>query len=417
MKRTLKLSKWIFAVIIISLFTLSIPTLAKAAYNNDDYNITNLRQANAYDDTVFIRWDSKGFYRFDVWFSTTQDGTYTKLNAERTNATGWFIEDLKPGKSYYVKIQGYVYGDTYTITTKPLEVVTQPELVSSIKQTAGTTSKISISWTSSNGATGYYVYKYNKDRSKLLASKIVTGTKTTISASAGKIYSINVVPFRDSKSKYRAMNTYKYDYISIGVYSAPGKATNVADSVAYNRLQYSFSWTPCKTDYSSRHSGLKWKVEIYSLNGKKLGTASTSDIYCDVKSNKMREYLSKNGYKVRVRASYLHDNMLLTGQWSDFKVVIPAANVSNSFYKIKGTTYKVKWDPIKNASYYYIYVNRNNGKGKWNSLKLNNKQTSYVIKNIKKGQTVKAYVVPVVKVNGKYVKGTMNDLAVTTLIK
>ena len=48
---------------------------------------------------------------------------------------------------------------------------------------------------------------------------------------------------------------------------------------------------------------------------------------------------------------------------------------------------------------------------------MSNKQTSFVLNNIKKGQIIKVCVLPVVKVNGKDVKGLKNSGYTTTYYK
>ena len=417
MKKAIKLTRGIFTLLIMALIALCISTPATAADNDDTYSITNLRQIGSSEDSFAIRWDSKGFKYFDVFFSTSIDGPYIKLTDNSTRLNMWpvYNRDLKPGTSYYIKVQGSTYDRSTVMTTEPFEVVTDPVMVGSIKQTSGTTKKVSISWTPVTGATGYTVYRYNKDKTKLLDTKAVSGTNITLSTSAGKAYAIEAVPFRESKSKFRAMNTDKSDYPLVYAYSAPGKATNVAKTVSYNSLQYQFGWTEYKNEYKG---GITWKVEIYSLKGKKLATISERYRACDVKSKKLQNQLAKYGFKVRVRASCLHNNLLLNGEWTDFKTVVPAAKLTtSSYYKIKKSTFKITWKPVKNASCYYLCVNRNNGKGKWTSTRIKKNQTSYVIRNIKKGQKVQAYVVPVVKVNGKNVRGTKNNYSVTTLTR
>lgn len=421
MKRTLKLSKWIFAVLTICMLALHASTAATAANYSDNYAITNLRQVGSFDDGFTIMWDNKGFYRFDVWFSTTQNGTYKKLNSERTNSTFWAVTDLKPGKSYYIKIQGYDHDGVYTKTTKPLEVATYPDPDITVKQTAGTTKKITFSWTPASGATGYLVSKYSitvngkKETRKLQGTKAVAGTKLTVSAAPGQEYYIQVVPFRTSSSKFRAICRYETNYSSLTIFAAPGKATNLAKSIYYDSDSMSFKWDYCKTDVWS--SCYTWKIEIYSLKGKKLGTVSSKDPECNVKSKKIRDEITKYGFKFRVRASFVWDNCLLNGEWSDVKTVIPAAKMPKYFRYVSGTSYKFTWGKVPGATCYYIYVNRNNGQGKWTYKKVSNKQTSFVLNNIKKGQIIKVCVLPVVKVNGKDVKGLKNSGYTTTYYK
>ena len=65
-----------------------------------------------------VKWNNvSGETGYQVWYSTSKDGTYTRYGNAKANATSLTMSGLKSGRTYYVKIRtytktgsGYVYG-------------------------------------------------------------------------------------------------------------------------------------------------------------------------------------------------------------------------------------------------------------------------------------------------------------------
>ena len=167
-ERTFKKSLFVLEVMAVMVFAMTITASAASA-------VTGLKQTDAYTTSVEVKWTANLNEYYRVMVSQDRNKNYTK--AGTTSNGKYYVSGLQAGRTYYVKVQTINYnGSDVYAETAPLQVVTKPESVeySSIKQTAGTRSSITMTWKKVAGATGYIV---TKDGGK---SKSVTGTKATI---------------------------------------------------------------------------------------------------------------------------------------------------------------------------------------------------------------------------------------------
>lgn len=391
-ERTFKKSLFVLAVMAVMVFAMTITASAASA-------VTGLKQTDAYTTSVEVKWTANLNEYYRVMVSQDRNKNYTK--AGTTSNGKYYVSGLQAGRTYYVKVQTINYnGSDVYAETAPLQVVTKPESVeySSIKQTAGTRSSITMTWKKVAGATGYIV---TKDGGK---SKSVTGTKATISASAGKRYSAKIEAYRKSESGYIAKSSSVSKY---SLYASPASPISFADA-----KQGNLTWYPTK----SPNVTLRWKtntnyyypdgyqLQIYTVDGKKklasiTGITSTSRT---ITSSKVCKAIKNKGFKVRIRAYKKNDKAVCYGSWSGFKTIIPEAAVKLSIHT--SSSAKVTWPKIANAKKYVIYISRDTGSkdsGHWTKKTLSAGTTSYVVTGLKKFQDFAVYVIPVVKVNGK----------------
>ena len=386
-ERTFKKSLFVLAVMAVMVFAMTITASAASA-------VTGLKQTGASTTSVEVKWTANlnEYYRVMV----SQDRNNNYIMAGTTSSGKCIVSGLQAGRTYYVKVQTIKDDDVYAT----VQVVTKPESVeySSIKQTAGTRSSITMTWKKVAGATGYIV---TKDGGK---SKSVTGTKATISASAGKRYSAKIEAYRKSESGYIAKSSSVSKY---SLYASPASPISFADA-----KQGNLTWYPTK----SPNVTLRWKtntnyyypdgyqLQIYTVDGKKklasiTGITSTSRT---ITSSKVCKAIKNKGFKVRIRAYKKNDKAVCYGSWSGFKTIIPEAAVKLSIHT--SSSAKVTWPKIANAKKYVIYISRDTGSkdsGHWTKKTLSAGTTSYVVTGLKKFQDFAVYVIPVVKVNGK----------------
>ena len=386
-ERKFKKSLFVLAVMAVMVFAMTITASAASA-------VTGLKQTDAYTTSVEVKWTANLNEYYRVMVSQDRNNNYIK--AGTTSSGKCIVSGLQAGRTYYVKVQTIKDDDVYAT----VQVVTKPESVeySSIKQTAGTRSSITMTWKKVAGATGYIV---TKDGGK---SKSVTGTKATISASAGKRYSAKIEAYRKSESGYIAKSSSVSKY---SLYASPASPISFADA-----KQGNLTWYPTK----SSNVTLRWKtntnyyypdgyqLQIYTVDGKKklasiTGITSTSRT---ITSSKVCKAIKNKGFKVRIRAYKKNDKAVCYGSWSGFKTIIPEAAVKLSIHT--SSSAKVTWPKVANAKKYVIYISRDTGSkdsGHWTKKTLSAGTTSYVVTGLKKFQDFAVYVIPVVKVNGK----------------
>ncbi len=139
--------------------------------------------------------DGSEFYSYD---KTTKK--YTKLGEGSTSIT---LENLKPGKTYYIVARRYSETDTkrvYSLKSDMITVTMPPEKVSGITTTQ-TDSTITINWKASENADGYRVFMANRYG---LYEKVATTTKLTYTVKdleAAKIKWFAVRPYTKTEDE------------------------------------------------------------------------------------------------------------------------------------------------------------------------------------------------------------------------
>ncbi len=392
----------------IFLLFFAVLVLANGKEANAASTVTNLKQTDDYTTSVDISFtgvsDAVGYY---VYYST-DNSTYKRVNGASSSDSypdeygeTAYIYNLSAGKKYYIKVSpAYKKGSySYEEGTKSsaLQVVTTPNNVSGLKQTAATKSSATISWSSVSGVTGYYVRDYRDKKIKTVSS-----AKAKISMDSGSSDSYYVSAYLKSSAGYVAEGNQK----SIYAYSAPGKPSKVA-SISEDNLSWNLSnnkvtvWWDKNANDENYPTG--YQVQIYTLNGKtKLKTYNPEDSYKSFKLSKVKN----KGFKIRVRAYTKVSGKKYYGPWTSKKAIVPLARV-RSFDQKGKTSATVKWKKVKNATKYTIYVCKNLDVKypKWKKVaSVSKKKTSYTIKKLKKGRSVGVYVVPTVKAGSKKYK-------------
>lgn len=408
-KMTMKRAILFLAVVSVMIFGMSIT--ASAA-------VTDVKQTAGTSGSVTVTWNKgDGEYYYKLYYSTSENGEYvsgTKSDFYNYTNTG-SIANLKAGTIYYVKVASYKKNDDklYEMSA-PIQVVTAPESVksSSFMQTAGNTSSITVTWAKSAGTTGYIVTKRIGQSNK--GSKVVSTNKTTLSTSTGKMYTVAVVAYKKApKTGFVAKSDESQ---GVGMKSSPSTPLSFAIN-AKNKPNY-YSWTntnlnPYPILYWDNNSKDDFQpdgyhIEIYTVDGKKkIKTFRATSRSITINSVSCYKLIKNKGFKTRIRAFVKNGSAVCFSKWSTMRTIIPQAAITIT--SATSNSVKIKWPKVANAVKYKVYVSRDSGftdSGHWGMKEVSASATSYTIKGLKKGQEYAVYVIPVVKINGKYYSAT-----------
>ncbi len=397
-ERTFKKTLLFLAIMSVMIFAMSITASAAA---------TNIKQTDSSKTSVSISWDGTNISDgYKVYWSKTENGTYSEVSSYVSTSKTKYISGFNAGTTYYIKVASYANGKNYYAMSAPVQVVTTPESVdySTIKQTAGTSRSVTVAWGKSAGATGYLVSKDNG------ASTAIAKNSITISAKPGQKYSLNITAFKKAPKTGYVATAYKTTRSSFR--SAPSTPMYYADG-ARGYLDWkptnktksypTMSWKANPNDYLSPDG---YQIEVYTVDGKKkISTATVKTRSVSITSAKNNALIRNRGFRTRIRAYIKVDNAVCYSNWSAIRVIVPQAAT-----KITATSHssvRVTWPKVANATKYIIYVSRDvksNGSGHWTNATLSASTTSFNIKGLTKFKDFGVYVIPVVKIGGKYYK-------------
>lgn len=368
------MKKKLSTLFLIAVFTLLFTSTAFAATK-----VTNVKQIDASETSVKISFDSiLGINRYCIDLS--EDGSTWKTVDEYASNTGETVYSLNPGKTYYARV--YARDDLSTCSDV-IQVVTAPNSVNSVKQTAATTSSITLVWDKSAGATHYAVVtRMNGEENDLAIIASNTCTIKGINNDVDYPASIYIYPIRYSKT-FGARSTYGKCIYSYNVKLLPDKITNlrIDDYYSYsNKVSYAF-------DKEVHADG--YEYVLYNYKGKKLKSGKTTYYSYNTLSNvKVGSF-----YRLKVRAYTNINGRAVYGEWSD---TISFAHQTKVNIKRSGRNLKFSWKKIKGVKDYTIYVSTKQKSGY--KKVATTKKTSYTLKKFKKKKlsTKKKYYVYVV---------------------
>lgn len=358
--------------------------------------VTGLKQTDANTSSVDIQWDADitPDCRYEVWMSTTgQEGSFILKEDSCYNAKK-LIDGLTAGKTYYVKVRAFtstgygtnevkMYADNYSAV---IPVVTKPNEAKNVKQTAATTSSVTLNWDKVEGATGYYIYNESGSNKKLIAD-VATNTATIKGLKATGSYTFVVYSYRKAGS-YAAVNTWGTSIYNSSIKLIPSKVSArkiVADYYWSSIKEINIKWNP-----TTRAEG--YQVCAYNYNSSKpVFTKTVSYENCTI------EKMVKNKFfKVKIRAYTVVNGVKKYGAWSDFKYIAQQPDIISMKQVGRKKQIKVRWDTVKGATGYTVYASTKQKSG-YKKI-TTTKKTSFTLSKIgktslKKNRTYYVYVV------------------------
>lgn len=187
-------------------------------------------------NSLKITWKKvSGVSGYVVYRSDSKNGKYTKI-ATVKSGTSYTDKKRSCGKTYYYKVQGYrtvskknYYGNNSGVKSG----YTVPNKINFNSQTSYASTKTVLKWNKSTGATGYEIWRSNKEKSGYTLLKTITKSDTTKytdqKLSSKQVYYYKIRPYRtvNNKKVYGSFSSvYKKYAVSERIQSIT-KYTNV----------------------------------------------------------------------------------------------------------------------------------------------------------------------------------------------
>lgn len=386
MMKTMKKSmKCLIAVFVMAMAFIVTGITSEAA-------VSGLNQS--YDSTTSVRvqWSAVSGYKY-YGYQIASDASFKNIIKQNyTTGTSASMSGLQQGSTYYVRIGcGTTYKNCYANWSSALQVVTTPGALSDVKFVSATDNSATIQY-SAPGANIYYIYEGYTNQ--LVAATTSTSYTIKMSNSSSNYY--KVIAARRSASGYNAETTTKTKTVNLltskistknfglnGVLSATNKLSVVA----------LFSGSGFEVQLvnagGSKYSNSTSATKSYSYNG-------TTTSYMTYKQNKFLKY--------RVRAFVDTDNGRKYGQWSDYRAFCEM----NVKYTRGSKKINFKWSKINGTGKIRTQVStkKSSGYKTFKTLKGSTKKVTinkYGKASLKKNKNYYFKIVPLVKINGKYV--------------
>ena len=160
--------------------------------------ITSVKTGSVTNNSVTISWNKvSGAAGYWVYKYDTAKKTWVRIKA--VTGTSYTYTGLSSGTSYKFTVKPYKTINGVTVTSfgfKTLTAITKlPTITPGVTEV--TNNSVTISWNKINGATGYWVYRYDTVKKTWVRIKAVTGTSYTYTGlSAGTSYKFTVKPYR-----------------------------------------------------------------------------------------------------------------------------------------------------------------------------------------------------------------------------
>ncbi len=171
-----------------------------------------LKVASTKSGTASFTWNNvSGETGYQIWYSTKEYGTYTKISNYKANAVSASKSGLTGGKTYYFKIRSYkstTDGYVYSRYSSPVEVkiatATGPA-TPVLKVTSTKAGTASFTWNDVSGETGYQIWYSTSENGGY--TKISNYKANTVSASesglkGGSTYYFKIRAYKKTDDGY-----------------------------------------------------------------------------------------------------------------------------------------------------------------------------------------------------------------------
>ena len=395
-----KLKKSLAAILIALVLTIAVALSVSAA---DVGRVTGLKASAVTNNSVALTWNkisAADGYRIQY---RENNGTWITLS-DTLQTNSYVVKNLKLGSSYTFRVNAY---DLVEVKVPILGVIssekdhanysTEVSVSNSIGKVTGlkvdwyTATKIKLSWTKVNGATGYLLQKKIDGKWK----NVKTTTSTTYTVTGLKVNS--TTPFR--VKAYATSNGSKvYGSVSSTVNGTTGvpKMKDFKVTVA-STSSIKLSWTKVSLTgyqiYRKVGSG-DWK-KIKTIEKNTTVTFTNKDLKLGTK------------YQYKIRGYYKTDSKTYYGAFSEVKSATPTlpkvvGTELNSFLTKNHAV--ITWDKVSGAKGYQVY-DYTSGKGVKVATVTANKATVSIEDNKINKFKIRAYA----NLSGSTVTGAYSD--------
>lgn len=304
--------------------------------------ITSLTQAYNNMNSITVRFGhltNVTGYQFAIYDPATD--TYTTKGTVSNSSSSYTFSSLKAGTGYQLCVRAYNTASgmtTYGEWSDPLKAATTIASPSDVKATI-TPSKVTLSWTGSTGAEGYYVYRRTNSTYVKVASSTSTSVSFTDTATGSRTYAV---------AAYYPANDKTYT----SAYSTPCLINGTIPA------------TP-NFNYSAASNGtatLKWSAvpdvtgyRIYMYNSATGTYVSAKTVNAKNTSCKITGITGTTA-KFKIKAFRREDNGTVWGNASAIKTVRFSVNAPDYIYftSVPGSV-TAKWNTVAGADSYTVY--------------------------------------------------------------
>ena len=352
-------------------------------------------RASSENGTVTLSWNAvPGATGYEIRQYDPASDTWTKI-ASITD-TKYVVSDLTVDNEYKFKVATYAVIDNSKMFgeySNEVSSVVQPVLpVMSAVTAKNTKSYVKLSWKAVDGATEYYIYRYNETKKVYDYIGMTKGLSfSDKNVSAGSEYSYKVrASFIRNNTKYPGPLSKE---VKIVFNVTIGKISKLTLASKSNYVKVSWSKVSGATEYL-----------VYRYNSK----TKTYDYIGKSKKTYYNDKKVKNGskYYYKVKASYVKDGKTYYGDLSDKKSIKYSSTLGKTT-KITATattnSIKLTWKKVTSAVGYTIY-RYDSSKKKYVKIG-STKKLSYTNKKLKSGKKYTYMVKAYTKINGVVYRG------------
>ena len=138
---------------------------------------------------VQLKWGAvDGATGYEIWRSTSKNGSYTKLNTVTT--TSYKNLSVSAGQSYYYKVRAICKNsDATSVCSVPVYITVDLARPSVTASNIADSGKVQLKWNAVDGATGYEIWRSTSKNGSYTKLNTVTSTSyKNLSVSAGQSY-------------------------------------------------------------------------------------------------------------------------------------------------------------------------------------------------------------------------------------
>lgn len=256
--------------------------------------VTGLKQKSAASDSVTFTWSKvEGADGYIIYRYYSADKKYSEI--ARTGKNTFTLSSLPSGGKCTLKVGAY-NADGIGTKSDTLTAYTAPAKVTSLKNSAATTTTVTLTWKKVSGATGYRVYKYNTSTKKYALYKSVTANTVKVTSLKAKTnYKFYVTATRKAGGA-----TYvgaKSGVLLTGTSTAAPAVSSVSGS-GVTSAKISFKAVSRATGYYAQVSTSKKFTSPVSKSGTKSPLTVTGLTPGKTYYVRLRTYRTVNGVKV-----------------------------------------------------------------------------------------------------------------------
>ncbi len=344
---------------------------------------------------ITLKWNAAiGANTYKIYY---KNGGNWKLCAT-TSATSHTFKNLKPGAKYTFSVQaGRILGTSqeWPSGSAICETATKSAPISNATDTQ-TTSSIKLTWSASEGATGYRIFYQSGGKWKTTVSSTSATSHTFKNLKSGMKYTFAIRPYVKNGSA-----VIWSDYIELSTATKTDAISKITATQTESTIKLTWNAVKGATGYRIYYkSGSSWKVSVSA-------TTKTTHTFKNLKAG------AKFTFAVRPYVKTA-DTVIWSAYTTYTAATLPAAPKTTATSSLGGQAV-VSWSAVNGAEGYKFYYKVNNGSYKL--YKTYAKPQKLTFNNLTKGAKYTFAVRAYKNTTGGAVTGTFKPVSVTIAYK